>query len=177
MTKYIPSPKIANTTDPYRVCLVVPCTACGEPALLCCPQCGRAYCSTHVNLGMACMDCELRAPRREALAPVAGLVLTVGCLAGGGLALGDYILGTMGITVCTTSLIFAGILALIGRRAKARRASQSWPLVEGAQLEISAFAGESEERRLGFLLNKPRREKDMYRAARSAGFNRVQGCA
>lgn len=153
----------------------VSCVACDTDALLCCPWCDRPFCADHASFTTACMDCELQAPRSGLLESLALTILTAGFFLGGISALGGYFF--WGLIIGLGSFCLAALLALVSRRARWRRSRVDWPLVEGARLEIGADAGEANHRRLGFILARSRREKDMYTAAHNAGFNRVQGCA
>ena len=162
------------SSSPYRVeAYVERCVVCGNPALLSCPRCGRAFCEMHASVSGSCADCELelssRARRVIAPSMIAYMVVA---------AVPVVLVGQAAmyhLAVFTAALMFFGGLMLAGglRSLVRRSANKPWTPVANRVLIIAADGGEAPHRRRHV---RPR-ERCMYKAAWNAGFNRVQGCA
>lgn len=165
---------ISNTTssdNPYRVeAFVERCVVCGNAALLGCPRCGRPHCEIHAVVTGCCPDCELELSAR------ARKVITPSVLAYAALSTVPVVLvaaGSLYLAVLTGMLMVLGGLMLAGglRHIIRRTAHNPWVPVANSVLHIAADGGERPRRRIVH-----HRERDMYKAAWNAGFNRVQGC-
>jgi hypothetical protein len=158
---------------PYRDSeFVVRCVECAEPALLRCPRCERPHCALHAQVATCCSDCEVALSRRTRrfASPVLA-AYGLGALAGAA-----YIAATStmaGLLTVGIGALCGVVLSRIIRRLVRRTARRGWTLVERAQLAIAprdeeAGAGPG-PRRLGGR----GRERDMYTAARKAGYGLV----
>jgi hypothetical protein len=164
-------------SHPYRETDVqATCVTCSHPALLHCPRCNRPFCADHASISACCADCELELSRRGRRAQAGGMtvytavVAVVSCIVFANS-------GFLGVTTVAFGVLGGILVAAMTRRIARCGADRGWTPVENAELWVGAEAGEPRHRRLVHLVAGRYREKDMYTAARNAGFNRVQGCA
>lgn len=168
-----PTTENLSTNNPYRVeAYVERCVVCGNPALLSCPRCGRAFCEMHACVSGSCADCELElsSRARRVIAPSMIAYMMVA-------AVPVVLVGQAAmyhLAVFTAALMLFGGLMLAGvlRKLVRRKANKPWNPVANRVLMIAADGGEAPRRR-----HVRPRERCMYKAAWNAGFNRVQGCA
>lgn len=158
---------------PYRTSeLQNLCDVCQAPAQVACPVCGKPHCLDHASTLRCCADCELalsqsahRYTRNALLA-----YLPASAFAATAAGVFSVYLGS----VLAAGLALGGVIPVaLARYLARRRLRGSWVPLDDVELTI-APASEQDREGHGLRRIKVRpRERDMYTAARNAGYGLV----